>query len=230
MTVTLKRAYGAFASGAVVTLPDSTETALIAQGLASAGPTSSTAPANSLSLMTQFGNEALMPNAGQTTTTTPNGPSIIPTIPLTAFASAGTDGVCVAGTLYLSEVRVPARGTFTGIGVLNGSTVGTNKHLVALYDTNGALVANSAVAGVTTSGADSFQQLAFTSPVTLAPGRYFIGNQMNGTTDKTRKMKAADSPNVLTRSSTGAFGTIPATVTVPTAFVDVAGPIGYLYI
>lgn len=230
MTVTLKRAYSTYATGAVVTLPDSTETALIAQGLATAGRASSTVPAETLQLVTQGGNSALMPNAGQSTNTSPTGPSIIPVVPLTAFAAAGTSNVHVAGTLHLSEVYVPARATFTGIGVLNGTIVGTDNMLVALYDSAGALVANSAVAGALSAGANAFQNVAFTAVATLEPGRYFLGVQMNGATATTRKLKAADSPNVLTRSSTGTFGTIPATVTVPTAFVDVAGVISYLYV
>lgn len=230
MTVTLTRAYGAFASGAVVTLPDSTEVALIAQGLATAGRASTSVSAGTLQQVTQGGNAALIPNAGSGSVSAPAGPSIIPTIPLTAFASAGTSGVHVAGTMYLGEVRVPARATFTGIGVLNGVTIGTDNLLVALYDSAGALVANSAVAGVLSAGANAFQQIAFSAVQTLDAGRYFLGVQCNGTTATTRKMKAADSPNVLTRSSTGTFGTIPATVTVPTAFVDVAGVISYLYI
>lgn len=230
MTVTLKRAYGPYAADAVVTLPDSTETALIAQDIATAGRASSTVPVETMQVVTQGGNSELLPNAGRGAITAPAGPSIIPVVPLTAFASAGTSNVHVAGTLHLSEVYVPAWNTFTGIGVLNGATVGTDNMLVALYDSAGALVANSAVAGVLSANANTFQNVAFTAAQTLAPGRYFLGVQMNGTTATTRKLKAADSPNVLTRSSTGTFGTIPATVTVPSAFVDVAGVIAYLYV
>lgn len=230
MTVILSRSYGTYAAGAEVTLPDSTEIALIAQGLAVASRSSATPTGNTLGTVIQGGNIGTLPNAGLGAVTTPTGPSMIPVIPLTAFASAGTSGVHVAGTMNLAEVHVPSRSTFAGIAVLNGATVGTDNLLVALYDSTGALVANSAVAGALSAGANAFQKIAFTTAVTLERGRYFLGVQCNGTTATTRKLKAADSPNVLTASVTGTFGTVPATVTVPTTFTDVVGVITQLYV
>ena len=91
------------------------------------------------------------------------------------------------------EIIVPYWGAWTGIGTLNGATVGTDHLMVALYDTTGALIANSAVAGVLSAGANAFQEIAFTSATApLAPGRYFLAVQCNGTTATTRRMAAAD--------------------------------------
>jgi len=230
MTVTLSRAYGTFAAGAVVTLPNSTETALIAQGLATLARSSDFNTNDRLYQLTQGGNTAEALPSGASSVSAPAGPSMIPVIPLTAFASAGTSSVHVAGTMNLAEVYVPARGTFAGIAVLNGATVGTDNLLVALYDSNGGLVANSAVAGALSAGANAFQKIAFLTAPTVERGRYFLGVQCNGATATTRKLKAADSPNVLTASQVGTFGTIPATVTVPTTFTDVVGVITQLYV
>lgn len=230
MTVTLLRAYGTFASGAVVTLPDATEAALIAQGLATASTASTqTSIIGTPNLMTQGGTSSFVPNTGVATPAAIQGPSIVPTIPLTAFASAGTSTVQVSGTLNVSEIFVPAINTFKGIAILNGATVGTDNLLVALYSTNGTLLANSAVAGVLSAGANAFQKIDFLIPFTTIPGRYFVAVQCSGTTATTRRLNAANSPNVLTTSVAGTFGTLPATITVPTTFTDVVGPIAQLY-
>lgn len=233
MTVTLLRAYAAYASGAVVTLPDSTETALIAQGLATASTTSSiTAGDNSAQFVTVGGNSAPVSGAGYGTPSVVQVPAITPNTPLGAAAltTYNTNGtVHVAGTLNVSEIYLDGTNTWKGIGVLNGTTVGTDKLLVALYGSNGALLANSAVAGVTTSGASTFQNIDFLIPITLPAGRYFIGVQCNGTTDTTRRLVSTAQPNALTTSSTGTFGTIPATITVPTTHTTAVGCIAWMY-
>ncbi len=89
----------------------------------------------------------------------------------------GTNTTTVAGTIYWAEISVTRNMTLTGIGVLNGATVGTDKGVAALYDNNGVLVASSALAGATTTGANAFQQYAFTGITTIKPGRYFIAYQ-----------------------------------------------------
>lgn len=234
MSVTLLRAYGAFASGAVVTLPDSTESALIAQGLATASITTSV-PSISGSpdqFVTAYGNVASAPQAGQQTPTYPQGPTILPNIPLGSAALTGyeTNGVAqTAGTFNIAEIYVPHWNTWKGIGWLNGTTVGTNKIVAALYGSNGSLIANTAVAGATTAGASVMQNAAFTTPVTLPPGRYFIGIQADGATDTLRHILAANGSNVMTTSVAGTFGTVPSSITVPTTFTTAVGPIAQLY-
>lgn len=234
MAVTLLRAYGAFASGATIIADDSTEAALIAQGLATAAtgyPTDSVAPIVGAPWTpgTLGGNPALVPQGGVSLPTNPNCPRILPNTNIQAFASLGTNTTLVAGTLYRSEIYVPEWATWTGIGTLNGATVGTDNGLVALYDSNGVLITNSAVAGALAAGANAFQNRAFLNTVTLAPGRYFIAYQSNGTTATLRTHAAANGGNQMTASSTGAFGTLPASFTPPTTFTADVGPIGWLY-
>lgn len=230
MTVILTRAYQGNVSGAEVTLPDSTELALIAQGWATAGRASAESIGdNNIQIVTQGGNSAVVPVSG-VTTGSPAGPSMVPVHSTVAFASTGVSGVHVAGTMNLTELFVPARGTYSAISVLNGTTVGTDNMLVALYDSLGALVANSAVAGVLSAGANSFQKISFLAAATLLPGRYFIGVQSNGTTMTTRKVAAADYPTILTGAIAGTFGTVPATVTVPTTNTNAQGVIGFLQV
>lgn len=235
MSVTLLRAYAGFASGTVVTLPDSTESALIAQGLAVASLATSV-PAityGQLASFAQAGNVALGNVAGQSalTPTTMQGPSILPNMPLgtAALTAAGASSVHVAGTMNLSEIFVPHWNTWKGIGVLNGTIVGTDNMLVALYGSNGALLGNSAVAGALSAGASSFQNRDFLIPLTLMPGRYFIGVQASGGVATSNKFVAANGVNVLTAAPTGTFGTVPATITVPTTHTTAVGVVAQLY-
>jgi hypothetical protein len=153
-----------------------------------------------------------------------------PTIPVgsVAYGSLGTSTTPVAGTIYWAEVWIDACKSLTGIGILNGATVGNDKHIVAIYRNDGTLLANSNTAGVTTSGADAFQEIAFTAATVVAPGRYWIALQMNGTTDRFRSIAASTFVDVKTKSAAGSFGTLTA-LTVPTTFTADVGPIAYAY-
>ncbi len=234
MAVTLTRAYNGYASGTTIVFDDPTETALIAQGLATAAtgyPTDVATPITGSpnTPATIGGNLASIPQGGLAVPTAPQGPRILPNVPILAFASLGTNTTIVAGTLYRSEIFVPHLATWTGIGILNGATVGSDNTLVALYDTNGVLITNSAVAGAIAANANTVQNYAFLNTVTLAPGRYFLAFQQNGTTATKRTQAAANGSNTMTASSTGTFGTIPASFTPPTTFTADVGPIGWLY-
>lgn len=147
-----------------------------------------------------------------------------------AYGSFGTDTTLVAGTLYVADVYVPQRFLATGIGVLNAGTVGTNKGISALYDYSGNLVASSAVAGATTSGADAFQARAFSpGPIFIPGGKYWIAYQANGTTDTITTVAASTFIDVLTKSQTGTFATIPSSIALPTTFTADVGPVAYIY-
>lgn len=236
MSVYLLRSYAGYAASSTVpvTLPDSTEAALIAQGLATAAqttamPSISGSPAG---FVTVGGNVALAAQAGQTTPTYYQGPLILPVISLGSAALTGyeTNGTApVAGSMNLTEIHVPYWNTWTGIGVLNGTTVGTDNMLVALYGTSGALLANSAVAGTVSANASVMQNRAFTAPITLPPGRYFLGCQSNGTTATLRHLLAANGSNICTSVTAGTFGTVPATMTPPATFTTAVGVIAQLY-
>lgn len=171
-----------------------------------------------------------------TSTITPTGGVVastlgkIPNIPVgaVAYGSLGTSTTPVAGTIYFSEVWLPANKTLTGIGILNGGTVGTDVGLVALYSSAGALLANSALAGATTANANAFQTFDFTSTyAAVGPSRYFIAYQVNGTTTRFRSIAASTYLN-FTGSTTGSFGTLTA-ITPPTSTTSDVGPIGFLY-
>jgi hypothetical protein len=159
------------------------------------------------------------------------GPSILPNVSLgtAALTAVGASSVHVAGTLNISEIYVPHWNVWKGLAVLNGTVVGTDNMMVMLYNSAGALVANSAVAGTLSAGASTFQNRDFLFPALLAPGRYFCGVQSNGTTATSNKFVAANGVNVLTTSSTGTFGTVPASITVPSTFTTAVGCVCALY-
>jgi hypothetical protein len=158
------------------------------------------------------------------------GRSRFSTVPIgsVAYGSFGTNTTMVAGTHYRAEIFINRRVTLAGIAILNGATVGTDKGIAYLYDSNGALVASSALAGATTSGANAFQTYAFTANVTVDPGQYFIAYQSNGTTDTIRTTAASTFIDVMTGSATGTFGT-PLNFTPPTTFTADKGPVAYAY-
>ncbi|HEY1800085.1 MAG TPA: hypothetical protein VGG46_04045 [Terriglobales bacterium] len=150
----------------------------------------------------------------------------------TAYTSCGTNTAIAAATsMYCSEIDVRASKYVTGLGVLNGATVGTDKHLVILYDGTGNLIANSATAGATTSGASTWQKYAFTTPYyVVGPAKYYACAQSNGTTDKLQMLTTGQGDNTTTKAVTGqVFGTIASTFTVPTTFTTVVGPYWELY-
>jgi hypothetical protein len=150
----------------------------------------------------------------------------------TAYTACGTaTAIASATSMYCSELDVQASKYVTGLGVLNGATVGTDKHLVILYDGTGNLLANSATAGATTSGVSTYQTYAFTTPYyVVGPAKYYACLQSNGTTDSVQMLTAGKQDNTTTKAVTGqTFGTIAASFTVPTTFTTVVGPYWELY-
>lgn len=234
MTITLARPYMSYASGAIVTLPDSTEAALIAQGFATAAsgqPAQSWDPRlGNLTRPTFGGNVSTQSGEGLVDPTVPQGPNGVPMGSLVAFASAGTSSVMVAGSWYRGEIYIPHLNQWTGFAVLNGATVGTDNLMVGLWDSAGNLITNSAVAGVLSAGANTLQQIAFLQQPLLPPGRYFVGVQCNGTTATTRRIPAADGAYQMCSITAGTFGTVPSTFTPPTTFTSGASPIGVMYV
>lgn len=238
MSVYLLRNYLGFSSSATVpvTFQDDVETSLIAQGLATAAQTTdmSNLPAGTQQYVLQGGNLAMPPqgSAGYSTQTYLQGNSILPNIALGSAALTGyeTNGVTqTAGQWNYSEIFVPYWNTWKGAGVLNGTTVGTSLYIVALWGTNGTLLANSAVAGAVSAGASIMQNFAFLFPTNLAPGRYFIGLQMNVATDTVRHVLSANGSNIICGTQSGTFGTVPNITTVSSTFTTAVAPICQLY-
>jgi len=240
MAVFLNVAYGGFPASSTnpVIFPPSTESALIAEGKAtSAGTTGGeNTRGGPAYYATQGGNKALVnqAGAGRDVANVNQGPLVLPVIPMGSLAltSYETNGTApTAGTMYLTEIYIPFSQTWTGISKLNGTTVGTDNHLVALYGADGTLLANSAVAGVLAASASAFQDIAFTAPITLIPGRYFLGVQSNGTTATLRHLETALGVSANTGSQAGTFGTVPATLTtVPVTTTNAQGVICRLYV
>lgn len=154
----------------------------------------------------------------------------VSTIPIgsVAYASLGTSGVHVAGTIYFAQIYVPVTRIVTAIAVLNGATVGTDNLIAALYPANGGSpLCNSALAGTLSAGANAFQSLSMVSPIVIEGGkRYWVGVQCNGTTATTRKI-ATSTFVTLAGSQAGTFGTL-APLIPPVSFTADKGPIAYL--
>lgn len=143
------------------------------------------------------------------------------------WLGASASKTMVAGSRYYSSVTLGNDTELTGIGVLVGGTGGTDKWIVELHDSSGAIVATSDTSGTTAGGANGWQRIAFTAPVTVKAGEYFLAVQSNGTTATLGVYEAPDVP-VLTGSATGTFGT-GAAITPPTTYTASVGPIALVY-
>lgn len=113
MTVTLNRPYSGIAAGVVVTLPDSTEAALIAQGLAStAAATATSTGAQTMNVLT--GKAAIAAGASSVVITNA---LVTAGSKVMAYVSQAT----ADGTLLRVERVVPAAGSFTIFGTANAT-------------------------------------------------------------------------------------------------------------
>jgi hypothetical protein len=233
MSVSLLRAYAGFASGALVTTDAATEAALVAQGLATytSVPAINPPPAPGGTWVNQTA-------AGPITAGT-YGPAVVTNIPIGASALTGyeTNGVAqVAFEINVTEIFVPHWNTWTGAALLNGTTVGTDSQVYWLFNSEGDMLAYTAIAGTLNAGASVFQKIAFTAPITLAPGRYFLGAQLNGATATPRHVLSAfgAEPRCSEIAATASFAASltalsAAPITVPTTFTTALAPIMQLY-
>jgi hypothetical protein len=229
MAVILNRHYSGFASGALVTFDPATEAGLVAQALAAYASPSATNP-DAPPGVTPV---AAIP-AGRF------GPAVVTNIPMGAVAltTFQTNGVAqTAFATNITEIFVPHWNTWTGAGYLNGTGVGTDSAAVFLFNTEGDLIAQSAIGGtLNAAGASVFEKVAFTAPITLAPGRDFVGLAVSGTTVTPRHVLSANGAEprcaviATTTSLTAAAGVLAANpITVPTTFTTALAPIVQLY-
>lgn len=138
--------------------------------------------------------------------------------------TTGTDTTPVSGTVYFGDLYLPQGMTITGVGYLIGTVGGTDKAVVAIYNRDGKVVANSATAGETVGTAATFQQIALTAIYDApAPDLYYVSISFNGTTARIRLGLAVGARG---GSATGTFGTLAAITTVTT---NTAAPIAYVY-
>ena len=237
MSVTLLRAYQGFAAGAIATFDSVTEAALVAQSFATYTATGGVNPT------------VVPPLTGAITAGT-YGPAVISNIPMGAAALTGYESNGVAqtqGNVNLTEIFVPHWNTWTGAAALNGTTVTTSRYVFFLFNSLGYLIANTTTAseGTLTATASVFQKIAFTVPVTLAPGRYFVGVTLTeggtwgttASTDTVRHVLTANGAeprcrNITSPSTTAALNVAAfqaAPITVPTTFTTALAPIVQLY-
>jgi len=144
-----------------------------------------------------------------------------------SLSAGGTDTAGVSTVVWVCEMRIQGNQLLTGISYLIGSVGGTDKVIVALYDSAGNLLANSALAGATVGTASTFQRVAFTAQYQAAPGKYYVAVSTNGTTAKIQTQAAGDHD---AGSITGqVFATLPNPMTVPTTFTAAKAPVAMLY-
>lgn len=160
-----------------------------------------------------------------------------------APAIISTDGVSAAvgatTELYVCELFVPATCTVTGIALFNGSNV-TDKCKTALYDKAGTLI--RATADTQQTGADAYQLFPFaTGPAGAAattvdlpgPQTYYVAVCYNGTTSTlqtfgTGNWGAGKLTGLVYATNFAAAGTA-LTITPPTTFTTLLGPLASLY-
>ena len=132
----------------------------------------------------------------------------------------------VVGTFYVAEIFIPVNTTLTGIYLFNGATLAGNV-AVALYDTNGNLVANSGPTAQ--ANANYYQPIPFTAPVSVAgPARYFIVVTFSNATATFFAYATGFAKSILITGQTiGVWPTLLAPL--PTVFVAIAAPVTATY-
>ncbi len=147
-----------------------------------------------------------------------------------AYASVGTNTADVAGQLWITDIFVPSNMVCTAIGFLQGGTATTDNVLAAIYDGAGNRLGNSNTAGVVLATANTFAERTLLTPVQLfGPNFYFVAIQGNGTAaGAIQTIPTLTFVGVKAGVLSGAFGTVPATISPPTTFTAGQGPIVYL--
>jgi len=145
----------------------------------------------------------------------------------TTLSTIETSGTAAAANteIYCTELDLPYSVLITGLAVLNGTTVGTNKHFLILYDATGNVLANTATAGTLTAGASTYQKINLVNKYyAVGPARYFVCDGLNGTTDTIRHASTGSNDNILGGTvGTQVFGTA-IKITVPSSFTTVKVP------
>jgi hypothetical protein len=142
----------------------------------------------------------------------------------------GTNSTLVQYSTYCTEIDVGSSKLLTGLAPHVGTTGGTDKWVVGLYDNGGNLLVGSAAAGVTVGSAYAWQATAFTAPYyAVGPAQYYGCFTTNGTTATADLVTTSKGDYVLTQSKTGTGFALPASITVPTGFTNVSGAYLYAY-
>lgn len=145
--------------------------------------------------------------------------------------TGGTATTASATSVYVSQILIETGCTITGGAFLANGTVGTNKYIIALFDNTGAPIANanSSIAGILTSGGNTFQTANFALAQAVPAGVYYLGVYFNGATDGLQTIPAAASGTGTAIAITAqTFGTIAA-ITPPTSFAGNAAPVSFVF-
>lgn len=147
-----------------------------------------------------------------------------------ALTARGTDGVSVPGTIYYGGWIPEYNQTVTNINVLNGTTDGTDKVIAGIYSVDGTLLKSSALAGVTSSGADVYQQLPLTATQAVVAGtEYLVAIQVEGTTATHQRAAANFRVGTgRTGSQVGSFGTMATISSVASTFTADLAPLFFV--
>ncbi len=144
-------------------------------------------------------------------------------------ATSGTDTTPASGTQFVTSIFLPVNMTITNISYLIGSQGGTDKVYAVLYDSAGAVLANTDISSsgtaVTVGTTANIQTIPLTAPY-AATGlrRYFVGISMNGNTARLRTIPAHTQVGLLAGQVAQTHGTVAA-ITVPSTFTADKGPV-----
>ena len=154
------------------------------------------------------------------------GPGVLPNTPqgTVALSLYGTDAVSAVSTYYWAEGFNPVERTVTNLAMLNGTTsVGTDSVIHAIWDSTGAVLGWTTLAGTLAATADVFQSIALVTPIVMPAGRVFAGFIINGTTSPHQTIAANTYP-AFTGTTAGVFGSaVPVIVPSVTTTANV-GP------
>lgn len=146
-------------------------------------------------------------------------------------ATSGTDTTPANGTQFVTSIFLPWNMTLTGVSYLIGSVGGTDRAYVVLYDSSGAVLANSTLAssGTVVGTAANVQALPFTSTYEAKGGRrYFVGLSMNGNTARFRSVPAHTQAGLWAGQVEQTHATVAA-ITPPSTFTADKAPVIFLY-
>ena len=160
-------------------------------------------------------------------------PSIVysPTPGGAVLTGVGTSTATTNTSMYCTEVDLPANKLITGLGLLQGATTTNGHRNVILYEASGNLIAQSGTT-TTTGTASQYQKFAFTtSYYGVGPAVYFACSQAQSSSDTLNLIVTADgNAGFLTQIYTGqTYGTVPATITPPSAYTTAQGPYWEFY-
>lgn len=149
-------------------------------------------------------------------------------------AESGTDTAFAEKKLFTASIFIPCNKTIKGIGYLLGAGGGTNKVIVALFNSAGTKVANTSetTEGTVAGTEKQSQEIDLTATYAAkGPGVFFIGITANGATAKLRTIPAYTAgSNILAKEiSLATKNVVPASITAPTAWTAAVGPVAWIY-